>query len=488
MSLVLSPFGPIAGAFYADNSPRAAIVGPFGSAKSVAVVHRILRHAMEQAPGHDGIARTRFLAVRNTFRQLNDTTVRTWREWVDDATWGPFEPTKMRHVLRGETGGKQIECEILFRALEDENDLRNALGAEYTGVWFNEGREIEEKLFSALCARVGRFPAAASGAAPTWSGALLDSNPWFQESYLHDRFLLNPRPGYKLFHQPGGLSPGAENLDNLAQTPATMVLPFGDPKRRARGRTYYLDMERDMSPDEFRIVGCAQFGALRSGQAVYQDYVDSVHCAEFLAPPNAGLIVGIDVGIRASAAVLLHRTPTGSFLVLDEVACFDRDLPGFVAEIRRTLARYPSATVERYIVDPAAGQRQLSGMSAIEMLRAAGLYAIPAVTNSPPVRIGAVGSLLRQMGRDGLPVFRLHPRCTFLRKGFLGGYAFAKGRHGQLADRPGDSDYTHTADALQYAVLAAVGTVQGAMGGDARRAPAWPADGAAIYPAGRTWL
>lgn len=485
MSLTLSPFGPVAGAFYADNSPRAAIVGPFGSAKSVAVVHRILRHAMEQAPGSDGVARTRFLAVRNTFRQLNDTTVRTWRDWIDDATWGPFEPTKMRHVLSGRAGDKQIECEVLFRALEDENDLRNALGAEYTGVWFNEGREIEEKLYSALCARVGRFPAGASGAAPTWSGAILDTNAWFQESYLHERFVLNPRPGYRLHHQPGGLHPDAENLSNLAQTPETLALPFDHPKRRARGRVYYLDMERDMSPDEFAIVGMSKFGALRSGQAVYQDYVDAVHCKEFLTPPHAGLIVGLDVGIRASAAVLLHRTPTGAFLIVDEVPCFDRDLPGFVAEIRRTLARYPTATVERYVVDPAAGQRQLSGMTAIEMLRAAGLYAVPAATNSPPVRIGAVGGLLRQMGRDGLPVLRLHPRCKFLRKGFLGGYAYAKGRHGQLADRPADSDYTHVHDGLQYATLAGVGTVRGAMGGhEGRPAPVWPADGSAIHTGG----
>lgn len=70
----LNPLGPVAGAFYQDNSEIAVIMGPVGSAKTTAFLQRLVRHAYEQRP-YDGIRRTRFAIARNTGPQLKDTTI-----------------------------------------------------------------------------------------------------------------------------------------------------------------------------------------------------------------------------------------------------------------------------------------------------------------------------------------------------------------------------------------------------------------------------
>lgn len=58
------------------------VVGPIGSGKSSGCNMEFLRRATEQTPGPDGLRRTRFAAVRNTYRELEDTTRKTFETWV----------------------------------------------------------------------------------------------------------------------------------------------------------------------------------------------------------------------------------------------------------------------------------------------------------------------------------------------------------------------------------------------------------------------
>ena len=75
--------------FHRDDSFVRAIVGPFGSGKSVGCVMDMLMRSAGVTPGPDGIRRTRWGVVRNTYRELRDTTLRTFEEWVPQAirTW-----------------------------------------------------------------------------------------------------------------------------------------------------------------------------------------------------------------------------------------------------------------------------------------------------------------------------------------------------------------------------------------------------------------
>ena len=161
----IKPFGPIAGEFIQDNSEVSVIVGPVGSAKTTAACIRLNRHAYEQQPDSDGVARTRFAIVRNTRRQLLDTTLKTWFKVFPEDIYGPFQRTAMTHHWQFKPKGAdyRIDAEFVFRALDDEADVTNLLSAEYTGAWFNEVREINQDILVHMGRRVGRYPTA-----PTW--------------------------------------------------------------------------------------------------------------------------------------------------------------------------------------------------------------------------------------------------------------------------------------------------------------------------------
>ena len=65
--------------------------------------------------------------------------------------------------------------EVIFLALDDESDIRKLLGAELTGVWFNEAREMQKSIIDAGTMRVGRYPPMRDGG-PTWYGVIADTN------------------------------------------------------------------------------------------------------------------------------------------------------------------------------------------------------------------------------------------------------------------------------------------------------------------------
>jgi len=79
----------------------------------------------------------------------------------------------------------------------------------------------------------------------------------------------------------------------------------------------------------------------------------------------------------------------------------------------------------------------------------------PAPTNNIDARLRAVESFLLAQ-RDGGPAMLFDKnRCPQTVMGMNGGYRFAKTRTGQLRPVPDKNEYSHIADALQYAASAA---------------------------------
>jgi hypothetical protein len=190
------------------------IVGPVGSGKSSGCNMEFLRRALEQKPGPDGVRRTRFVAVRNTYPELRDTTRKTFEQWVGNplesaglGSWMEREFTF--HIRFGD-----VDCEVLFRALDDADDVKKLLSLELTGAYINEWREVPGIILAGLKARVGRFPAMKDGG-PTWYGIWGDTNPMAVGSELHDLFKVTKPEDHEIYEQPSALGPDAENLSNL---------------------------------------------------------------------------------------------------------------------------------------------------------------------------------------------------------------------------------------------------------------------------------
>ncbi len=106
-----------------------------------------------------------------------------------------------------------VDCEVLFRALDRPQDVKKLLSLELTGCYFNELREMAKPIFDGMQGRVGRFPSRIQGGA-SWFGVWADTNPWHTGHWCHKLFKARPE-GHVVFRQPGGRSPDAENVANL---------------------------------------------------------------------------------------------------------------------------------------------------------------------------------------------------------------------------------------------------------------------------------
>lgn len=193
-----------------------AVVGPVGSGKSSACCVELLRRAAEQAPGQDRVRRTRFAIIRNTYRELKDTTRKTFEQWVP-AELGKWHEQDFTFTIRQAlSDGTRIECEVLFRALDRPEHVKKLLSLELTGAYVNEARQVPKAILDVLTSRVGRYPSKAQGG-PTWFGVWMDTNPWHTQHWGYRLFSKALPEGWELFEQPSGLAPDAENLENLPE-------------------------------------------------------------------------------------------------------------------------------------------------------------------------------------------------------------------------------------------------------------------------------
>jgi hypothetical protein len=205
----------------------------------------ILLRAAAQAKGPDGKRHTRFAVIRNTYSQLRDTTRKTFEEWIP-ASMGVWHEQSFAFTIRK----GDIDCEVLFRALDRPEDVKKLLSLELTGAYINEAREIPKHVLDVLQTRVGRYPSKVQGGA-TWFGIWMDTNPWWPGHWGAKLFSrLGKDEGYEIFRQPGGRSIKAENTDNL---------PPGYYQRLIAGKDQewirvYVDGE-DASADEGAIWG-----------------------------------------------------------------------------------------------------------------------------------------------------------------------------------------------------------------------------------------
>lgn len=422
---------PVISAFMRSNAKMRVIYGPVGSGKSVASCFEVVRRAGEQVPNTQGIRKTRALIIRETARQLQDTTIKTFLDWFPEGLCGNYMRTTKTYFFK--VG--DIECEIMFRALDDADDVANLNSLEVTFAWMNECRDIHPDIVDALSKRVGRYPSKKDGG-PTWFGMWGDTNPptmdtwwYYQMEHIDPADGVSPNDnGWAVFKQPSGRSPDAENIENL---------PEG----------YYSTQGR--SEEYIRVYVDGDYGLSSAGQPVFKYFRSDYHIAkEPLQPIINGvrpIVVGMDLGLTP-AAVIGQMDPRGRVLVYAEAVSFDMGVQRFARTMLKPLLfeRFSGCPV-LVVVDPAGVQRaQTDERSAVDILRAEGLRVIAAKTNNVSARLSAVDDLLMQQ-RDGDAAFLLDQRCLALKSALMGGYRFHK-TNGNIEK----NSHSHIADALQY--------------------------------------
>lgn len=457
------------GFFITRRNGKIAVTG--NSGKSSGCCMEIFKRASQQAPGPDGVRRTRWAIVRDTYPNLKETALKTWLDWFPVGTFGDIVYSiPITYYLQPKHS--DIFAEVIFLALDQPSDVEKLQSLELTGAWVNEAKNIGKPLITHLIGRVGQYPSTKDGGC-TWGGLIMDTNPpdldhWWPRMFgdappdedeldiLRDLPELDEIEGaegiggeedFALFKQPSGLSPEAENIKHLNE-----------------GRNYYVRLARatrDRSFIDVYVHGL--YGSTQDGKPVYPDFNPDVHVSkEPLEPdPRLPLHIGMDHGLTP-ACIVFQVTPRGQMRVLREIVGRDIDVRSFIrTTVRWHLAREFSGYEIIATGDPSGEKRaETDGRTVHQIAREEGIPMKPAPSQEVYKRIDAVGRYLTAMAGHGEPAFLLDPSCRVLRQAFIKGYRY-KRRRVQGEDRwinKVDKDgnpWTHPMDALQYGALRA---------------------------------
>jgi hypothetical protein len=440
---------PTGARFHKSDAFVRGVMGPVRSGKSTMMSAEIFRRMNQQSIGSDGRRRSRWVVVRNTYRELEDTTIKTWLDWWPQEIFGPFNFHSMLHRVYYE----DVEAEVLFRALDRPKDVAKLLSMEVTGAWVNEAREIPKAVIDTLTDRVGQYPAKKDGGA-TWYGVMMDTNPPDDDHWWYELSEVTPpeeRPNWEFYKQPGGLiereerfyaNEHAENINNLNE-----------------GHDYYLTRLAGKGKDYVRVYYCAQYGFVKEGKPVHPDYVDSVHCAKEIIIPNKRYIVyvGLDFGLTP-AAVFGQRYPNGRWVWIDELVTDNMGASKFGKELNRKIQREYKDFKFEFYGDPAGDDRvQTDEQTVYQILSKHHIDASPVWTNDTTIRREAVAEPLRRL-MDGKPGLMISPKCKITRKGLAGGFCYKRLQVAgaeRYHENPDKNRYSHPVEAGEYMMIGA---------------------------------
>lgn len=414
------------------------IVGPVGSTKTTASLMKIAMEAKRIAKCSDGIRRSRCAVIRNTRQMLWDTTIPDFLKWYPDGAAGTLMKTDSKFLMKFD----DVECEVLFRGLDDANDVRRLLSLQLTFGVMDEFREINPDIFNALTGRLGRYPDKTMNGVGSCddSGKLIHkawgaTNPPDADTFW-EQLLTEPPKNMHVTIQPSGLSEDADWVD---------FLPKG----------YYENLCEGKSEDWIDVYVHGKFGRSLSGSPVYErTFVEDFHIAKDELKPiqnmDYPITIGVDFG-RTPSAIFMQRDPRGRVLVLSELTSENMGLETFInTKLNPHIANnYPGY---QFVAapDPAGFMKQQANeMTLVDQLKDAGFKCVKPPTNDPDKRIQAVERLLNQQ-IEGKAMFLVDPRCKQLIKGFRHGYRYKVKKNGEIEDKPDKNEFSHCHDALQY--------------------------------------
>lgn len=430
---------PTVAKFMDDDSLVRCLVGPLGSGKSMGCIMEIVRRSYQQTP-YNNVRYTRWALVRNTAQQLRLSVLADIQQYLGPIT--NFRVTdSIIQIRAGLPDDTSIHADLIMIPLDTKEDVRRLLSTQLTGAWLNEIREIPVEIVDGILGRLGRYPSRAMGG-PSWFGLIADTNPWDTDSAYHEAFVLAPVKGWKLFHQPSGIGPQAENIENLP--PA-----------------YYENLMARNNEDWAQVHVESEWGTSNAGQAVFRKSFHApthVRDMKLVINPARPVGVGLDFG-RTPCAVVGQIDNYGRLIVFKEVITEGMGLIQMLREhLKPLLLDAPFAGRQIFVVgDPAGIQKsQLSEQTPFDVLKEEGFLAYPASTNRIESRLLAVEKLLKSQisGEPGLQINR--EGCPILIRSLGSMYRYKKKRDGQLEDTPEKlHPWSDVVDACQYLCLGA---------------------------------
>lgn len=424
--------GPVTLEYLSDKESRVALlIGPFGTGKTTAAAFKkIMLHSKWVKPGKDGLRRSRFAVVRNTYPQLRDMTIKSYLEWFPPGAFGG-KYLAADKIATYHIGDRVVE--LLFRALDDENDVRNLLGLEISGAHIDEAREVKDTLFKGIMGRVGRYPSVREygGENPFLYLPQVDltTNYPNRDHWLYRDFVAKPVEGYRMYTQTQ-----EENKHNLPPN-------------------YYENMEMDYAdrPDLLKTLVRGEWGITYIGKLVYPEFNRALHVAPkpIELDPKQPIVRGWDNTGLHPGCVVTQLGPTGIWMVKKEFWEDDIGITDFGEMVKIWCNDNLHGGQFRDIGDPAGKNRDSNKMSPKDYLKKLDIRIEDGIQTFKIRREAVAGRLTKLL--NGRAAIQVDPACTGIIDGFEGGYCYKEiGTSGIYKAEPEKNKYADLHDSLQY--------------------------------------
>ena len=442
---------PTLKAFHEDTSDVRIAVGPFGSGKTTAImVAEIIRSAIAMPKCRDGIRRCRWIVIRNTAKQLRETSIDLWRTWCTDlgrVKRRESVPYSWTHDFRDKDG--KVHLEVWFLALDHVNQLGDLKSLQATNFFLGELTELSEPVLQYAIARVGRYPAAitllegtkyhryvtADTNAPlddhwlvqNWEkGSVEMTGHQFGDYQLYSKELAYEIPlengkteqhkiRVAIYHQPPGL---LDNPDPQASVPF-MANPKAENIEHLQGGYQYYFNQLVNGIEFVKVFAQGKYGIIRAGQLVFPNFSETIHSTESIAiDPNHELLIGVDYGYDCPAFVVAQYVGSQLRLIKEFAgkSIYIEDL--YQTFVEPWLALNAKGIAYRAWDDPA---NTMHGRMSLARL---GFKSIPALSNKLDDRLPPIARLLGVI-RDKQPALLVSKSgCPSLYQAFVGKYVF----------------------------------------------------------------
>ena len=417
--------------FHESGEQIRCIVGPVGSGKTSAATWEICYYLPTLLFTRYGLKKSTWVIVRNSYRELRDTTEKTLREWFP---WGKLLAQPNEYILQYPEG---YEVKILFRSCDSPGYMKKFKSLEVRGYWIDESIEVDEGTKRLLKSRIGRGKPKLD---VRWG--IETTNPPDVDMPTYTQFRWSsmppgPKPdGEPLANHAGFWQKPGENKENL---------PLG----------YYDNLRLDYrdSPDWISMYIDGKPGIIIQGKAVLNNFRREYHEAkEPLVWTGGPLYLGWDHSGNCPAAVLVQIPSSRRPQVLRE---YYSDRLGIVDFGNEVIAKinvdFPGAQIAEHWGDPAGeatySKKEGGFTSNAELLRQECNINVQSSEQNFRVRVESVEQALERI--DGI---LFDPGCRLLINGGIGGYCYPENKSimGEFLPNVLKNKYSHVWDALEY--------------------------------------
>jgi hypothetical protein len=402
-----------------------------GEGKSTAIAWACFYHTRHN-PG------ARWAIIRDTWENLQSTTMKTFFEWFPPGVFGSFKQTTKTFTWANGV----CEGEVEFLGMDDPQDASKLMSRELAGIAIDEpapavgSSGVAEMIFDIGMSRL-RQPGM------HWYGAKLAENNPDEAHWTYKRFVTDNLDGQFKVWQPTQ----AENEKNL---------PDG----------YYAQLRHlwRHRPDLVRRFVEGEFGFQAIGKAVCPQWSDRIHLGLGLIPVRGSPLSLLWDWGHNPTCIVTQKTPLGNWLILDSLVGEGIGAEELINDGVKPLLveRYKGYNLQ-HIGDPAGTQREQTSIhrSPVRLL----LKSLGGTWRSGPVRLEERLEPLRSVltrihnGKGLLLVDK--NRAAEAWHALRGGWHFNVTRTGITSGEPVKDIHSHPGDAVSYgaAVLFPLGKI-----------------------------